>query len=423
MPLTIPEEDKLNFNITELTEGTIEGTGVFDVLMKAVKAHLKGEFDAGRIRATDYANVYSASVGQVLTEATQYALGRAKTKAELALLASQTELTKQQTVNLVADKQHAQEKHLLELQAIEVNIGKTTADTVLTTKQCLLVESQALTQAAQTSQIDAETRRVDYITSFQIPAEVAAITARTLVDTAQEKLVSRQILNSTAQQEQIIAQTADIKEGTLLKKLENDIQTFNKDFKLPQELLSMKKELELKDSQILLGNKELLVKQAQVDVATKEIALKQNQIDLGGKELLLKQAQVGIAEKEVLLKGEQLNVAKYELTTKLPAEVALTSSQSALYTQKTVTELAQVDSTPIKLNSVIDINNKLLEEQSKTFLRQGQQTAAKLLIDTWNVRHTADPDGNYADETNKLSDAYIAKAVTALLKGIEIPLV
>ena len=48
------------FNIHELTNGTLNGTGVFDVLMDAVKAHLHEEYKAERIRATDYANAYIA---------------------------------------------------------------------------------------------------------------------------------------------------------------------------------------------------------------------------------------------------------------------------------------------------------------------------------------------------------------------------
>lgn len=536
--------EQVSFNINELTQGTVDGTGVFDVLMQAVKAHLKGEFEAGRIRGTDYANAYTMSVGQVLSEASQYATQRAKLEAELKLLDAQTlqvkqeiqtsaaqedliaaqtshttkqelqtvqetknlatqelqtkaqtkgiesqtaitdyqltnvlpkevealtqqillseeqvkdvtatvgikefqltsmmpvELenltstglnieaqtanTEQQTENLLTQKTQSEAQHLLEMQAIEVNIGKVTADTVLTTKQCLLVESQSQNQIAQTANIDAQTRQAEYVTSFEIPSRVAANEAQTAMTLAQELQTVQETLNVTAQRDQILAQALDTKAGTKLKDMEYDIQLFNKEFKLPKELEIMTTEIDLKESQIALSNKELIVKQSQVDLADKEIQVKQNQIDLGTKELAIKEAQVGISEKELLIKGEQLLITKYELANKLPADVALTKSQSDLYTQKTVTELAQTDPAAILPDSVIDINNGLIKEQGKSFLRSAEQNTAKLMIDTWNVRHTADPDGNLETAPGlNLKDADVGKAVRKVLEGINVSL-
>ena len=336
-------------------------------------------------------------------------------------IVAQTDNVTQQTGNLLSQKTLAETQHELDMQAIEVQIGKTTADTVLVTKQCLLTEAQAVSESAQSTQLSAQTRQTDYVTSFQIPAQVAATEAQSELAVAQEEQVIQQTLNIVAERDHIVSQSDDIKATTAIKLVDKELKEFERDFAQPVNLELLGKEVMIKESQVALGNKELIVKQAQVDLANKDIALKQNQIELGTKELLIKEAQISVAEKEILLKAEQLLVAKYELATKLPAEVALTTSQADLYNQKKVTELAQVDSTPIKVGSVIDFNNKLIDEQGKSFLRSAQANSAKLLIDTWNVRHTADPDGNYADETNKLDDATIKKAVTALLQGINIP--
>ena len=386
----IPDSSiSVDYNINELTEGKLEGKGVFDVMIKGVKAHLREEFDANRIRGTDYANVFSLAITQVMEQATGYAI--------------------------------AKSKMALELQILEAQLGKIAAETVVTTKQALLLETQALTQTAQTAQINAETRKTEYVTSFQIPAEVEATEAQTAMTLAQELQTAQQTLNITAQREQIQAQTLDVEASTKLKEVEHDIQTFNKDFKLPRELEIMTTEVSLKESQLALSNKELVVKQAQVDLADKEIQVKQNQIDLGTKELLIKEAQVGISEKELLIKGEQLLITKYELTNKLPADVALTNSQSELYTQKTTTEKAQTDPAAILPDSVIDINNGLIREQGKSFLRSAEQNTAKLMIDTWNVRHTADPDGNLETAPGlNLKDADVGKAVRKVLEGINV---
>jgi len=388
MPDTIPIEVPVDFNINELTDGTVNGAGVFDVLMKSVKAHLREEFDANRIRATDYANVYTMTMGQVLAQSTQYATSRARLE--------------------------------LELQATEAQIGKISADTVLVTKQCLLVEAQAVRESIQTTNIEANTRQLDYITNIQLPSQVASTDAQTALTIKQQAKLTQENLNLAAQKEQMDKQSLDIVAGTLLKGVELDMQTFNRDFKQPQELILMNKEVAIKESQLLITAKELLVKQAQVDTANKDIQLKESQLSLSIKELLIKQTQVDIANEEILIKKAQLLVTKYELTNKLPAEVSLVNSQSDLYSQKSITEKAQVDSTVIGVGSVTDLNNKLITEQSKTFLRSAQQTAAKLLIDTWNVRHTADPDGNLEDNNNKLEDATIGRAVQAVMGGIDI---
>ena len=231
------------FNIDDFTVGTIGGTGVFDVLMTTVKAHLNEEFEAGRIRATDYANSYVQLLGLALGESSQFVISKAKLAAEIKL-------------------------------------------------------------------IEAQTRGED-------------------------------------------ASTA--------------IKQFQLDFILPNEIA-------------------------------------------------LKEAQLSIALKEVLIKEKQLEMAMYELTHKLPADVDLVKAQDALYTQKTITEKAQVDNTVVGTGSVIDLSNKLLKEQASAYITNAEQTAAKLMIDTWVVRHTADPDGNLETAPGlRLTDVDIGSAVAKIL--------
>lgn len=110
--------------IDELTEGVVGGTGVFDKLMASLTEHLMVEFKAQRIRGTDYANVYMQLVGQTLSQAIQYTGAKAKLP--------------------------------LELQALEAQIQKTTAETALTVKQASLVEVQATKEAAEIELVERE---------------------------------------------------------------------------------------------------------------------------------------------------------------------------------------------------------------------------------------------------------------------------
>jgi len=63
-----------NISIEDITTGVVDGTGVFDQLMKAVTAHLDKQYNLGRIKGAEYANVYLGSVQSVIAESVQFAL-------------------------------------------------------------------------------------------------------------------------------------------------------------------------------------------------------------------------------------------------------------------------------------------------------------------------------------------------------------
>ena len=72
-------------NLAELTNGstvvrevdglnthTWEGSAIFDVLVHIVNENLKIQYDAGRIKATDYAQAYIGGLQTCLTESMKY---------------------------------------------------------------------------------------------------------------------------------------------------------------------------------------------------------------------------------------------------------------------------------------------------------------------------------------------------------------
>lgn len=207
--------------VSNLTQATLDGNGVFDVLMRANKAHLEAEFGKGRIKGAEYSTVYLGALTQVMQTALAFALAQAKTDLENQLLAKQIELVTQQKLN--AEAEHA----------------------VLVAQECKL--------------------RAEY-----------DLTMETKLKTAQE---------------------------------------------------------------------------------------------------------------------------------------------TALLTQKVVTERAQVTSMGVDADSVVGKQKLLYQAQTDGFKRDAEQKAAKTLIDTWNVRRTTD-EGTVADSTNMLNDATVGRAVTKLLSGV-----
>ena len=93
----------MTINTEDITTGTTEGTGIFDVLMQAARVHLQAEFDANRIRGNDYATVYTATIGQAMQVAASYAT--TKPLADQQVLNAQAEALNIPKQGLLLDKQ------------------------------------------------------------------------------------------------------------------------------------------------------------------------------------------------------------------------------------------------------------------------------------------------------------------------------
>ncbi len=131
--------------------------------------------------------------------------------------------------------------------------------------------------------------------------------------------------------------------------------------------------------------------------------------------LLEQQTVNAVTENEVL----QKQICKLEAEFDVLMEQKLkTIAETALLTQKKATELAQTSGINVDDHSVIGRQMTLYKAQADGFKRDAEQKAAKVLVDTWNVRRTTD-EGTVADDLNKLSDAHVGRAINTLLSGIQ----
>ena len=62
--------------IDDLTTRVVGGTGVFDALMDAFKAHLRVEYDNSRITGAEYSKAYVAGTDAAMSNAVQFLLGK-----------------------------------------------------------------------------------------------------------------------------------------------------------------------------------------------------------------------------------------------------------------------------------------------------------------------------------------------------------
>ena len=65
-----------SINSTDPTNKVWEGSGVFDELMMAVNGNIQVQYDNGRIKGTEYAEVYLGSMQTAIVEAMKYMLNK-----------------------------------------------------------------------------------------------------------------------------------------------------------------------------------------------------------------------------------------------------------------------------------------------------------------------------------------------------------
>ena len=76
-------------DVSNVTTGTINGTGTFDVMMQTVFLHLQREYASGRITGDMYAKAYIEIKNNTLAQATQYVVAAFQAAANDELVAAQ----------------------------------------------------------------------------------------------------------------------------------------------------------------------------------------------------------------------------------------------------------------------------------------------------------------------------------------------
>lgn len=303
-------------SVGEVTTETPDGSGVFDVLMRSVKAHLESEFNAGRIKGTDYATLYTRAIELTLTQAMGYSLSKAKLPYELEILeAEKNKILKSieattQEMSIASDKAPLELEALqatIDMSAVEKSVKEYQLSNVLPTelanmvKQGTILENQVTQMQAQTSNITAEGQNI----------------------VKQGTLMDKQVEQSTASIAQTEAQT-----GRILYEV-SDL--------LPAQLAQQRAQTEMMQYDLeFLKPQELRLSNAQIDVATQEIALKRAQVDL----------------------------AQAEVTQRLPVELDNLRAQAALTTEQTTkvgTDIKLVEAETKSVDCKRDLELQVLE--------------------------------------------------------------
>ena len=136
-----------------------EGTGTFDVLMRAAKEHMVDEYTQGRIQGAEYSTVYLGALQQTMQQSIAFLLAKDKTSYELQLLKYQADLLELQKEELAAkikliDAQVA--KTEAEIPLINAQVSKVNVEVELANLQKCVVTEECEQVKAQTCKLKAE---------------------------------------------------------------------------------------------------------------------------------------------------------------------------------------------------------------------------------------------------------------------------
>lgn len=375
--------------INDLTQTTLEGSGVFDVLMRANKAHLEAEFKKDRIKGPEYSTVYLQSLQTVMQTALQFLLQKDRNLLEAQLLEQQILVAQQEVLKAQA-----------EVQLVNAQIAKLEREDALTAQQILNLQAEALNIPKQGLMLDAQVSKT--LKDVEIAdAEIA--------------IKEQQILIAQEEVEIAQAKLANLpKEGALL-----DAQALLQTQQATN-LTAEKLRIEAQTSQIAAETvnlpKQGLLIDAQKDVQN------QQKLNLVSEELRIdaQTAQIQQQTSNAVIEADVLRAQKCKLDAEfdvLLQSKLKTAAEVTLLAQKNQTEKAQTVAMGVDADSVIGRQKDLYQAQTAGFARDGEQKAAKLMIDSWNVRRTTD-EGTVADATNMLYDVAVGRAVNKLLTGV-----
>lgn len=138
-------------DLTALTNG-LEGTGVFDQLMKTVSAHVQEQYEKDRISTTDYATVYLGALQSTLSESIKFLMTEqeAAAKAELIQEQIKSEVKNNEPGGLIdLQKQKLQEEIDLVIsktaesyESIQASQQRTTRENLLNSKVVTKTEKE-----------------------------------------------------------------------------------------------------------------------------------------------------------------------------------------------------------------------------------------------------------------------------------------
>lgn len=422
-----------------LTTQSLEGTGIFDILMRTVKLHMAEEYATNRITGKEYSTVYLGTMSAVLQASVAYLVNNTqidKLNAEIGLIRQQTVTELTQTDNEIPLGLGFNSDTLVE--GLVANQKALSASQIAKTdKEMELADQQIVTELAQTD--DHIPEGIGHNSSTTITGVLGSVKAKNDADI---KLTSQKTATELANVVDVLPVGVSLSPTTTITGL-------------------IKNQKDLTAAQISKTAVEADLIEQQVVTELAQTA-DEIPIDLGHNINDIVAGMIGSTkaktDAEIKLTNQKTATEIAQVVDVLPAgisnsptlaitgliknqkdlaasQIKKTDGEVLLLGQKTITELAQTDSVlPTKvtdpgntnpwLNSSSSIGgtqavqNALLTAQKDGFKRDAEQKAAKIMVDSWVAQRTTD-EAIQANTTNHLHETDIGAVIVKLKQGID----
>lgn len=180
--------------LATLTQAKIDGTGVFDQLMIAAKAHLDAEFKKGTIKGPEYSQVYLGQLQAAMSAALQFLAFQAKADLEAQLMQKQIDLTQAQITQAAAQTDLVR----AQIDNAVLSDGLTNAQIDHTKAQVDLVKQQTANALAESQNLPKQGEQIDAQTCL-LKAQYDNTVQTTLRVSKETDLMAQKIVTEKAQ--------------------------------------------------------------------------------------------------------------------------------------------------------------------------------------------------------------------------------
>ena len=366
--------------IAEVTdgEGTIGGTGAFDVFMTAMDKHLEREFKGNRLTGSQYAEVYTAVSQQVLGQAVSFTLQ--KDQARWAAVTAQMQAR-------IAEIQATEA--LINLEKTKIEAAESNFQLNLTAAQYALTKMQIATEEANHDSATADVAIKQFQRTYQMPADLA------ITHYERTAVMPSTVAMNEFQTDRILPAQAAIAEfqNRVLQPIEANIQEISRDRILPvqADMQEFQRDsmqpVELAIQQHILNQRQpaetLLIKE-QTETQ------RANTLDTRIDGLTPVTGVVGLQKRNL---STDADIKDYNLANTLPTQLNLLGEQITLTSEQGEAERGKTLDTRSDGATVVGSVGKqkdLYTQQIDSFIKESQHKTAKMYLDSWITRKTLD---------------------------------
>ena len=211
-------KDITTIQLSDLTEDSLTGEGVFDKLMSSVDLHIQREFKNQRITGAEYASVYSGALVQVLAQSVQFLLQKDQAKWSAITAQMQARIAQIQATEA-----------LINLEKVKVETQKAIFDMQNSGAEYALTKMKIANADAQYCLTNAELDIAKFNRERMMPAELD------IKEYERTNILTSQWAASQVQADRLLPAEAAIKEfqNRVLQPLEEEVQKFNLEQVLP----------------------------------------------------------------------------------------------------------------------------------------------------------------------------------------------